>query len=228
MDLQQRKTWNENHKILTGMFAKPAEHTKAIDLFLNQHALLYVSQMTNSEDLTLEDELLTGMKEKTFRTYPVHSQGTKNSIVWHLWHSARIEDITMNILAVDNDQILHTDNYAHRMNAGFIHSGNGMSEEEVAGLSSAIDIDTLLAYRLDVGKRTRSIITSLQPEQLKAKISTERIKRLSEEKAVKASEDWLIEYWRNKSIAGLVLMPATRHNFIHLNKSMHIKHKLQG
>ncbi len=134
----------------------------------------------------------------------------------------------MNILAADNDQILHKDNYEYRLKAGFIHSGNGMSEEEVAGLSSAIDIDTLLAYRLDVGKRTRSIITSLQPEQLKAKISTERIKRLSEEQAVKASEQWLIEYWGNKSIAGLVLMPATRHNFMHLNKSMRIKHKLQG
>lgn len=34
---------------------------------------------------------------------------------------------------------------------------------------------------------------------------------------------WLIEYWSRRKIAGLLLMPPTRHNFVHLNKSMRIK-----
>ncbi|MCA1295506.1 hypothetical protein LBW89_21085 [Paenibacillus sp. alder61] len=33
MDLYQRKRWNENHKQLTGILTKAAEHEKAVELF---------------------------------------------------------------------------------------------------------------------------------------------------------------------------------------------------
>lgn len=225
--MEQRKAWSDNHKVLTEILLKPQEHPHALDIFLKQHAWLYASQMANHDGPTYEDDLLINIQEQTLRSYPVQLSGTKNSIVWHIWHSARIEDITMNILIANHEQILHSDSYKERMGIRFIHSGNGMSEDEIAELSSAIHIEALLAYRLAVGRRTRDIISSLMPEQFKAKIQPEQIKRLSEEEAVMESENWLIEYWGNKKIAGLVLMPATRHNFIHLNKSMRIKLKLQ-
>ncbi len=98
MDTQQRKLWNENHKKLTSIIQKPIEHENTIELFFKQHALLYSSKIDDSQINTLEDELLKNITEETFRKYPTVSQGTKNPIVWHLWHIARIEDITMNIL----------------------------------------------------------------------------------------------------------------------------------
>ncbi|MNO08203.1 hypothetical protein D3C81_2307380 [compost metagenome] len=54
-----------------------------------------------------------------------------------------------------------------------------------------------------------------------------RLQKLMEQGAVKQEESWLTDYWGKKTIAGLVLMPATRHNFVHLNKSIRIKQKYQ-
>ncbi|ASA25558.1 DinB family protein [Paenibacillus donghaensis] len=229
MNLPDRKHWSSNHKLLTGILSKPNEHSRAVALFLEQHAQLYDHRMSECEALTFEDELMADLSEESFRSYPVYTPGTRNSIAWHLWHCARIEDITMNLLASDNVQVLHTEDYAQRMGtSSYLHSGNGMTEEEITGLSLSANIEGLREYRQAVGRRTRDIIQSLEPEQFAAKVSPVRIGRLREEEAVKETEQWLIDYWGRKTIAGLILMPATRHNFVHLNKSIRIKQKLQG
>lgn len=227
VNLEQRKSWNENHKLLTSIILKPAEHQISTELFLTQHALLYCSLVGNLEYPSLEDELLKDIKEETLRKYPVKSPDTRNSIIWHIWHIARIEDITMNILVNESGQVLHDGNWLHKMKVKASHSGNGMEEQEVAELSSCIDIEALLSYRIAVGRRTREIIRSLQPGQFKQKVESVQLNKIMEQGAVKESEKWLIEYWGNKNIAGLVLMPATRHNFVHLNKSIRIKNKIQ-
>lgn len=227
MNLEQRRIWNENHKLLTEIIVKPAEHQKAIELFCKQHVLLYSSGTKTKEGRTFEDELLADIREETLRKYPVKSQDTRNPIVWHLWHSARIEDMTMNVLVGNTEQILHSDDWLQRMKVQFCHSGNEMNEEEIAELSSQIEIQALLSYRVAVGRRTREIIKSLQPEQFKQKVEADRLRRLVDEGAVKENAGWLVDYWSKKTIVGLVLMPATRHNFVHLNKSMRIKNKIQ-
>ncbi|WP_341271608.1 hypothetical protein [Paenibacillus solani] len=68
MDLNQRKQWNVNHKKLTNIILKPAEHQAAVDLFLKQHSLLHASEMSHSPVATLEDELVTNLGEETWRT----------------------------------------------------------------------------------------------------------------------------------------------------------------
>ncbi|MFC5703287.1 DinB family protein [Cohnella faecalis] len=206
---------------------KPDEHEEAIDLFLKQHALLYSRAMDHSEYPTMEDDLLEGIKEETLRQYPVNAPDTRNSIVWHLWHIARIEDMTMNVLVNGSDQIFHTNNWFDKMKVNASHSGNEMETEEVAELSSTMDIEELLLYRLAVGRQTRDIMKSLRPGQLKNKVESARLRKLTEQGAVKDKAQWLIDYWGSKTVAGLVLMPATRHNFLHLNRSMRIKNKYQ-
>lgn len=223
MNLEQRKAWNENHKLLTDIIMKPAEHQRAVDLFLKQHALLYSRSMGNTEHPTLEDELLKDIKEETLRKYPVNCPDTRNSIAWHLWHIARIEDMTMNVLVNDSDQIYHTDHWLDRMNVKVKHAGNEMGTEEVVELSATIDLEALFLYRLAVGRRTREIMKSLQPGQFKNKVESARLHKLIEQGAVMEQAKWLIDYWEKKTIAGLALMPATRHNFIHLNRAIRIK-----
>ncbi|WP_339225765.1 DinB family protein [Paenibacillus sp. FSL H7-0357] len=227
MNPEQRKIWSDGHKTLTGLLKRPEEHENAVALFLRLHASLYASNGEHPEQPTYEDELLKDIREQTLRSYPVHTPGSKNSIVWHLWHSARIEDITMNILAAGSGQVLHEAHFADKLQTVYLHSGNGMTDEEISGFSSSVHIESLFEYRRAVAGRTRSILPSLSSEQLRAKLSPARIRRISEEGAVKDTEQWLIDYWGNKNIAGLVLMPATRHNFIHLNKAMRVKLKLQ-
>jgi hypothetical protein len=227
MDLNQKKLWNENHKKLTNIILKPLEHENAIELFLGQHALLYSSRLNQMPVQSLEDELFNDIKMETLRKYPVIAPDTKNSIVWHIWHITRIEDMTMNILVNNNDQVYYSGNWYKQLKVNFVHSGNGVTEDEVAELSSNIDISSLLLYRLEVGRKTRVIISSLQPGEFNRKVETKSIKILEDQCAVKKEASWLLEYWGNKSIAGLVLMPATRHNFLHLNKSIRIKQRIQ-
>ncbi|WP_019424193.1 hypothetical protein [Paenibacillus sp. OSY-SE] len=70
----------------------------------------------------------------------------------------------------------------------------------------------------------------IQPASLflKQKVESVRLRKLIEQQgAVKEKAKWLIDYWGSKTIAGLVLMPATRHNYLHLNRSIRIKNKCQ-
>ena len=226
MDLKQRKTWNENHKILTDIILKPNEHSKAVQLFLSQHALLHSSSVAEENQVTLVDEMLMNLDEVAFRMYPVLNPDTKNSIAWHLWHITRIEDMTMNILIANGQQVLYSDSWLKKMNIKFTHSGNDMSEYDIAAISSDIDFNSLLVYRKEVGKRTREVVFSLKPGQFKGKIDPKRIERLFEENAVSPNSEWLANYWSKKSVAGLILMPATRHIFLHLNKCIRIKDKI--
>jgi hypothetical protein len=226
MDLKQRRVWNENHKELTEILLNPNEHVRAVELFLHHHASLYSSKMSNGFTHTLEDYVLENLEEPAFRKYPVNAPDTKNSIVWHLLHIARVEELTMNILVADSQQVLHSGNWLEKMNIRFPHSGNSMRDDDIAELSSVIHIDSLLEYRIAVGKQTRLIISSLQPGEFGRKVQDSRIKRLFDEHAVLQEASGIADYWKKKTIAGLVLMPATRHNFLHLNKCARIKDKL--
>ncbi|WMT42789.1 DinB family protein [Paenibacillus sp. D2_2] len=189
MDLEQRKHWNENHQQLTSLIFMVDKHVQAVDLFLTQHALLYSSQMNGSGVTTLEDHLLNQMTEQAFRTYPVKVPGTKNSIAWHLWHITRIEDMTMNVLLNGEDQVFETGNWKERLQVNYIHSGNGMTEEEVADLSSNMDLSALLAYRIEVGRQTREVVASTLPGQFNQKVDPIRIRKLKDDGAVKLGKN---------------------------------------
>lgn len=59
--------------------------------------------------------------------------------------------MTMNILLSNEQQVLFTHNWLEKLKIKFIHSGNDMSENEIALLSTKIDINALLSYRTAVG-----------------------------------------------------------------------------
>ncbi|MCP1308840.1 DinB family protein [Paenibacillus tyrfis] len=92
--------------------------------------------------------MLENLEEKALRKFPVNTPDTKNSITWHLWHIARIEDMTMNILVANDQQVLYSDDWLQKMNIRFPHSGNGMADDDIAELSSRIDMGALLEYRI--------------------------------------------------------------------------------
>jgi hypothetical protein len=98
-----------------------------------------------------------------------------------------------------------------------------MDRGAVAALSNAVDVDSLVAYRRAVGRRTREIATELQSGDLEQKIEPSRLQRVSAEGALVEAASEIIEYWSKRTIAGLLLMPATRHNFLHLNEARRVK-----
>lgn len=215
-----RKFWNEKQGILRSALLKVDNYQNTIEILLHQHAMVHTAEMTQSQLWSFEDELWQDLSEEVFRSIPKNS---KNSIAWHIWHSTRIEDITMNTLVADRSQIFDSDNWLEQMKIAVRDTGNAMDENSIRNLSLSIDMEALRAYRLAVGQRTREIIMMLQPEQLKQKVDPSRLKQMMDQGDVVEDARWLRDYWSKRKIAGLLLMPATRHNFVHLNKSLRIK-----
>lgn len=212
-----RVYWNQQFKILQDTWPKPDDFEKCIQICLDLHGMVHTAEVSNSGLWSFEDELWQGINEQAFRRVYKGDQ----SIAWKLWHSGRIEDITMNILIAGEQQILDS-NWLARLNISACDTGNAMNEKEIEEMSKSIDMQQLWAYRLVVGQRTRSIIKSLKPEDLKRKMEPVRLQRILDEGAVIEEARGIIDYWGKKTYAGLLLMPATRHNLVHLNESLRL------
>jgi len=42
------------------------------------------------------------------------------------------------------------------------------------------------------------------------------------------SANWLLDFWGNKTVEGILMMPAARHQVVHLNESFKAKRKSGG
>ena len=247
-----RQRWNQGHQKLQHAFSAN-DHQKAIELFLDQHAMVHSAKMAKSKLWSFEDEVLNdiidvkhrpeGFLEKTLLSHSNPSTGSRHrlrdvppdsprnghSIAWILFHLARIEDITMNMLVAGTPQLFVRDHWANKLNVDTlcVHSANNMDDRSIATLSAQIDIDALLTYRQSVGRRTREIVRKLKPEELKQKVNPSRLQKVMDEGALLPEAIEILNYWSKRTIAGLLLMPSTRHNFLHLNEALRIKQKLQ-
>jgi hypothetical protein len=218
-----RKAWNDRHKELRYALEKSRDLEKAIELFLIQHGMVHSAELSESSMFSFEDEILNDLKPDKFRIIPENSN---HSIAWIIWHLARIEDVTMNVLVADTSQILHRNSWLKRLHIGVPNTGNGMSDREVRILSDRIDIKALRQYRLEVGRETRKIVAKIKPTELNRKTEPSRIQRVWDEKAMLPGGNRVINYWATRTISGLLLMPATRHNILHLNEARQIKSKV--
>jgi hypothetical protein len=221
MDLH-RKSWNQGQQALRSALSHPAEHQHALELFLNQHAALHARALTQPGVFYFDDELWQGLPDEAARLIPLKGE---HSIAWMIWHAARCEDITMSLLVAGEPQVLFQGDWLERMKIAARDTGNCMDQAEIAGLSASIDIGALRAYRSAVCQRTRQIVSQLGPGDLKRKVPGSRFQHVWDEGAVLAGAAWLVRYWSSLTVAGLLLMPPTRHNFVHLNEAMGIKPK---
>jgi hypothetical protein len=217
------KQWNQGQQNLRRALLKE-DHQKAIELFLAQHAMVHSARVSKSKLWSFEDEILNDLPEEQFRCIP---PGSEHSIAWILFHLARCEDITMNILVAGTPQLFTRDSWREKLKATIIHSANSMDDQSVAAFSARIDLDQLRAYRQSVGRRTRQIVRKLKRKELKQKVDPSHVQRIMDEGALLPEAIEILNYWSTRTIAGLLLMPPTRHNFLHLNEALRIKQKLR-
>jgi hypothetical protein len=217
-----RKAWNKRQTRLRQMLSSREQFQEAVELFMMQHAMVHTAAVAQQGLPSFEDEVLGDMTEERIRRVP---SSEAHSAAWLLWHMARIEDVTMNVLVAGESQIFGRDGWHERLGIVVRDTGNATGERAIVELSQAIDIESLRAYRQAVGHRTREIVTQLRPEQLKEKVDPGRLQRLLDEGAVLPEAQGLIDYWSRRTIAGLLLMPPTRHNFIHLNEAQRVKRR---
>lgn len=76
---------------------------------------------------------------------------------------------------------------------------------------------------------TEKMLEQLSYDELKRKIPVERKEYLKSLKVVNEDEkaNWLIDYWCNKDIRGLIQMPFSRHWIMHIEACLRIKNKIQ-
>jgi hypothetical protein len=98
-----------------------------------------------------------------------------------------------------------------------------MCDEEIAIFCAAVDVDAIQAYRRAIGQKTHQIVKKLRREDLKQKVLPERIQRLPVNGVLVESEVGLAVCWGNRTIVGLLVMPATKHNMSHLNEALRLR-----
>lgn len=183
------------------------------------HELVHDKELTEGTVDTFQNECLAGLNEKSFsQTASKKYQGYR-TLAFFIFHMTRIEDICANILIANEPQVIFQDNWIKKLNINRVDTGNSMSHEEMLEFSSAISQEALFKYRLAVGRKTRSIIENLTVDDLGRKPNEEQLKAIFASKSVLKHEDseWLVDFWAKKNVGGLLLMPITRHQKVHLN-----------
>jgi hypothetical protein len=219
MDL---RSWNSDIKRLREIIFKQDKIEESKRLCLHLHSLVHSSIMSGIEAKTFEDELWEGLDDSIFRT-SINEKG--RTIAYGIWHSTRIEDITMNLLVAGNDQIFSTGGWQEKIGSKIIDTGNAMTENEIIEFSIDINMQELKNYRIAVGRKSIDIIKNLTATDMKRKFEKSSLQRIIDEGAVLDVEasNWLIDFWGRKNVSGILLMPATRHHVVHINESMSAK-----
>jgi hypothetical protein len=215
---------NSEIKKIKSLLSKPKTFEEGKNEFITLHSKFYSSEMSQNKAETYQDMLLSNLSDYIARTAVNEKRRT---ILYGLWHSTRIEDITMNMLVCHSKQIYQSNNFKKKINAGIDHTGNSLSEEEILGMSIRIDMQALLKYRLSVGKQSQKIISTLNFGDLKRRVLKEDIERIRVEGAVDdvPSANWLLKFWGNKTVEGILFMPACRHQVVHFNENFRAKEK---
>ncbi len=219
------KDWNPRQVLLKSYLAKKESFDEAISVALELHSLVHSSNISSTDMTTYLDELTDNLDENIFKAMP-SMKGT--TIAWNLWHITRIEDIASNILISDKGQVFNEE-WQKKMNVSVTDTGNAMTKDKIKAFSSSIDMTAFLEYRNAVGKRTREVVIALEPQDLKKKVSHESLKRVLNEGGVLDIEEsrWLLDFWGRKNVAGLLQMPITRHQIVHINDSMRLRKKCE-
>lgn len=139
------------------------------------------------------------------------------NIIWNLWHIMRIEDLIVNILICEKESILN-EKLKNELNISITDTGNSLTKEEIKKFAKNINIKKLKYYSDKISKNTINLIKRLKAEDIKRKINKINLEKIINGCGVTKDNLWLIDYWSKKDIAGLLLMPLSRHIIVHLNQ----------
>ncbi|MDD3244413.1 MAG: hypothetical protein PHD32_11960 [Eubacteriales bacterium] len=95
------ETWSEEHKELQRMVRVAAQFSRAMELFLSLHGRLHRSGVSGGAPGAV-DALFAALPAKAYAAMPTAKDET---IAWAVWHIARIEDLTMNLLVARSAQV---------------------------------------------------------------------------------------------------------------------------
>ena len=157
------------------------------------------------------------LKNKIDNLFKELNDYKNENIIWNLWHIMRIEDLIVNILICEKASILN-EKLKNELNISITDTGNSLTKEEIKKFAKNINIKKLKYYSDKISKNTINLIKRLKAEDIKRKINKINLEKIINGCGVTKDNLWLIDYWGKKDIAGLLLMPLSRHIIVHLNK----------
>jgi hypothetical protein len=216
------KEWNEKQKNLKILLSKEETFNQGITLLLEMHSILHDRKVYKNTKETFYDNLWNGLRENTCKII----SKKETSILWNIWHITRIEDIISNIIIGNKEEIFNK-KLQKDLNAGIKDTGNAMTHEEIELFNNTININELKNYRIEVGESTKAIINKIEFKDMKRKTEKRQLETIKQNGGVidNKSSIWLLDFWGSKNILGLIMMPITRHQIVHLNDCFNIKEK---
>lgn len=214
------KEWSELNKTMQTQIKKKDTYQMGIDTLLSLRSWLMRTLVSFKEELRRED----------FNAIPfINADGYHSkTIAYSIWHIFRIEDIVAHTVIKEDEQVFFTGNYKERINSPIITTGNELIKQQIADFSKQLDLEELYSYIFEVCESTEKMLEQLSYDELKRKIPEERKGYLKSLHVVNDSEKaiWLIDYWCNKDIRGLIQMPFSRHWIMHIEACLRIKNKI--
>ena len=212
--------WAEKNKQMQALLKK-ATLKEGIAELLSLRKLLMDEMLSWRSELTTEDY----SKMPYMNANGYHSK----TIAYSIWHIMRIEDIVVNTLILNCDEILFTNQYLKKINAPIITTGNELVKEEIAEFSKRLDLDALYEYAEAVRQKTDAWLLTISYDDLNTRFSDEDKNRIRNCNVVSSAEEaeWLIDYWCNKDVKGLLKMPLSRHWIMHIEAAGRIMSKLK-
>jgi hypothetical protein len=164
------------------------------------------------------EELFSGVTDRQLRQRP---HGV-NSIVWLVWHAARVEDAAVSRLVADCPQVLDEGDWNGRLGLQRRDVGPGMTGHDVEALSAGIDATALRGYRRAVSERTKSVVAALLPAAWDEVVAPERVRReVASEGLLIDAGRWVEEFWAQGRTRGwYVLQVGLLHPYAHYFDAM--------
>lgn len=214
------KEWSELNKIMQVQLKKKDTFKIGIDTLLNLRSQLMQTLVSFKEELSRED----------FNSIPfINADGYHSkTIAYSIWHIFRIEDIVVHTVINEDEQVFFAGNYQERINSPIITTGNELIQQQIADFSKQLNLEELYSYIFEVRESTDKMLKQLSYTELKRKIPEKRKEYLKSLNVVNDNEKaiWLMDYWCNKDIRGLIQMPLARHWIMHIEACLRIKNKI--
>jgi uncharacterized damage-inducible protein DinB len=142
-----------------------------------------------------------------------------NSIVWNLWHMARVEDAALNRFIADRPQVLDDGGWMEKIAVPLRHNGFEMTLAEVDVLSRQINLDALQGYASAVQQRTLEIVETLQIESLGDTLSQARVEQIIIKEGLAGPRaQGLVENYTGWSKAQFLMNHGLTHSYHHIGE----------
>lgn len=214
------KEWSELNRTMQTQIKKKDTYEDGLATLIDLRNQLMHTLVSLYNELSREDYIAIPF---------VNADGYHSkTIAYSIWHIFRIEDIVAHTLINRDEQIFFTGNYKKRINSPIITTGNELVKQQIAEFSSQLNLQELYSYVFEVKESTENIVKGLEYSDLKQKISQKRKTYLQTLDVVSTDENafWLIDYWCNKDIRGLIQMPFSRHWIMHVEACLRIKKRI--